>query len=64
MKSKDDKQQRTIEFLLRSLLAVELWRGGLSQDEIARRLGISKSDVNAVLKGLSREIVLIGTEEK
>lgn len=44
--------------MLRSLLAIELWRGGLSQDEIAKRLSISKSDVNALLKGVSRKIVV------
>ena len=42
--------------LLRHLLAIELWRGGLSQDEIRLRLGVSINAVNAMLKGVSREI--------
>jgi predicted transcriptional regulator len=46
---------QTIE-LLRHLLAIELWRGGLSQQQIRKRLGISINAVNAMLKGVSRTI--------
>ncbi len=46
---------QTIE-LLRHLLAIELWRGGLSQDQIRKRLGISINTVNEMLKGVSRTI--------
>lgn len=46
----------TSEELLRQLLAIELWRGGLSQDQIRRRLGVSPNTVNAMLKGVSRSI--------
>ncbi|TAK87229.1 MAG: hypothetical protein EPO20_05345 [Betaproteobacteria bacterium] len=42
--------------LLRHLLVIELWRGGLSQDQIRKRLGISMNTVNAMLKGVSRTI--------
>jgi hypothetical protein len=42
--------------LLQHLLAIELWRGGLSQDEIRLRLGVSINAVNAMLKGVSREL--------
>jgi transposase len=42
--------------LLQHLLAIELWRGGLSQDQIRTRLGISTNTVNAMLKGVSRTI--------
>ena len=42
--------------LLRYLLAIELWRGGLSQDEIRKRLGMSMNDLNYMLKGVSRTI--------
>ncbi len=42
--------------LLRHLLAIELWRGGLSQDQIRKRLGISINTVNAMLKGVRRTV--------
>ena len=42
--------------LLKQLLAIELWRGGLSQQQIRKRLGISNNAVNAMLKGVSRSI--------
>jgi transposase len=42
--------------LLQNLLAVELWRGGLSQEEIAKRLGIAKGTVNEMLKGVSKVV--------
>jgi hypothetical protein len=41
--------------LLKYLLVLELWRGGLSQAEIRSRLGLSMNAVNALLKGISRE---------
>ena len=47
--------EQTVE-LLRHLLAIELWRSGLSQDQIRKRLGISMNNVNAMLKGVSRGI--------
>jgi predicted transcriptional regulator len=47
--------EQTVE-LLRHLLAIELWRGGLSQEQIRKRLGISMNAVNAMLKGVSRGI--------
>jgi transposase len=40
--------------LLRYLLVLELWRGGLSQSEIRARLGLSMNVVNALLKGVDR----------
>jgi transposase len=43
--------------LLQSLVAIEFWRGGLSQTEIAKRLRVSKTVVNNILKGLNREVV-------
>lgn len=46
----------TSEALLRHILAIELWRGGLSQDQIRKRLGISINTVNEMLKGVSRTI--------
>jgi len=40
--------------LLKYLLALELWHGGLSQAEIRKRLGLSMNAVNAMLKGVRR----------
>lgn len=40
--------------LLQHLLVIELWRGGLSQNEIRTRLGISMNTVNEMLKGVAR----------
>lgn len=40
--------------LLRYLVVLELWRGGLSQAEIRARLGLSMNVVNALLKGVKR----------
>lgn len=42
--------------LLKQLLAIELWRGGVSQSEIRKRLGVGMNVVNEWLKGVSREI--------
>jgi transposase len=44
--------------LLRQLLAIELWRGGLSQTEIRKRLGLGMNVVNEMLKGVSREVIV------
>ena len=53
-----EKQKAELErmnFLLQSLLAIELWRGGLPQAEIGERLGIATGSVNKMLKGVSRQ---------
>ena len=46
--------------LLKQLLAIELWRAGLSQSEIRKRLGLGMNALNRMLKGVSREIVVRG----
>ncbi|MGH9199305.1 MAG: hypothetical protein ACRD1T_26695 [Acidimicrobiia bacterium] len=46
--------------LLKQLLAIELWRAGLSQSEIRNRLGLGMNSLNRMLKGVSREIVVRG----
>ena len=53
-KSVDDL--KTIAQLLQNMLAIELWRGGLTQGEIKERLGIGTSTVNRILKGVSKEV--------
>lgn len=45
--------------LLKQLLAIELWRGGLSQAAIRKRLGLNMNAVNEMLKGVSREITIL-----
>lgn len=45
--------------LLQNLLAIELWRGGLSQSEIGKRLGVATGSVNNILKGVARELVVV-----
>ena len=47
----DDQSQ-----VLKYLLVIELWRGGLTQGEIRTRLGLSTTTVNAMLKGISRTV--------
>lgn len=47
---------KTIAKLLQNLLAIELWRGGLKQEEIKERLGVGSSTVNRILKGVSKEV--------
>ncbi|MEO1019277.1 MAG: hypothetical protein AAFY56_16535 [Pseudomonadota bacterium] len=42
--------------LLQNLLAIELWRGGLSQAEIGKRLGVATGTVNGMLKGVARHV--------
>lgn len=51
----DQWQEETI-LLLKHLLAIELWRGGLTQAEIKTRLGLGSETVTRMLKGVSREI--------
>jgi len=44
--------------LLRHLLAIELWRSGLSQTEIRKRVGLGMNAVNEMLKGVSKEVTV------
>jgi len=59
--SRDDL--KTITKLLQNLLAIELWRGGLSQAEVGKRIGVATGSVNRMLKGVSREVPTI-TQDK
>ena len=51
----DQRQDETI-LLLKHLLAIELWRGGLTQSEIKARLELGSKTVSEMLKGVSREV--------
>lgn len=39
--------------LLQQLVAIELLKGGVSQAEIGKRLGIATGSVNKILKGMN-----------
>lgn len=54
---------KTIAQLLQNLLAIELWRGGLSQAEIGKRFGIATSSVNKMLKGVKKEVSTVTSEK-
>lgn len=54
----------TISQLLRHLVAIELWRGGLSQSEIGEKLGMAAGSVNKMLKGVRRELFLMAKEKE
>lgn len=42
--------------LLKHLLAIELWRAGLSQSAIRTRLGLGMNVVSHMLKGVNRHV--------
>jgi predicted transcriptional regulator len=48
--------QDDVVVLLKHLLAIELWRAGLSQAQIRSRLGLGMNVVNEMLKGVKRHI--------
>lgn len=43
-----------VVLLLRQLVAIELWKGGVSQAEIGHRLGVAAGTVNKYVKGVKR----------
>lgn len=45
-----------LAYLLHYLVAIELWRSGISQNDIAKRLSIGTHAVNEMLKGASRHV--------
>jgi hypothetical protein len=45
-----------LAYLLQHLIAIELWRSGLSQTEIRARLGIDSNTISTMLKGLPRHL--------
>ncbi len=55
-KQESNDDLKTITKLLQNMLAIELWRGGLTQAEIKERLGVGTSTVNRILKGVSKEV--------
>jgi len=55
---------KIIAQLLQNLLAIELWRGGLSYAEIRKRLGVAKGTINKMLKGVNKEVQTINTNKE
>ena len=53
-----NKGESETAYLLKYLLAIELYRSGLSQTEIRKRVGLSMNVVNDMLKGLTRHVEL------
>jgi transcriptional regulator with XRE-family HTH domain len=51
-KSKDDTA-----YLLKYLLAVELYRAGLTQAQIRERLGLDINTLNSMLKGVDNHLL-------
>lgn len=49
--------------LVKHLLAIELWRGGLTQSQIKTRLGLGSEAITRMLKGVSREVVVRPTSD-
>lgn len=48
------EDSNVVVVLLRQLVAIELWKAGVSQTEIAKRLRVAKATANKYLKGLKR----------
>lgn len=44
-----------ISGLLRHLLAVELWKGGASHEQIGKHVHVAKAAVGTMLKGVAKE---------
>jgi predicted transcriptional regulator len=55
--AKNTRDDETV-ILLTQLVAIELWRAGLSQSEIRTRLGIRMNAVSEMLKGVSRHVTV------
>jgi len=49
-----DKQLDEIKKLLQHNLAIQLYKGGATQDEIASNLKIAKATVNKMVKGIKK----------
>ena len=56
MSKKSQKDSDEIILLLKHLVAIELWRAGLSQSQIRTRLGLGMNVVNDMLRGVSRSV--------
>jgi hypothetical protein len=44
-----------ISVLLKHLVAIELWRGGASHEQIGKHIHVAKAAVGTMLKGVAKE---------
>jgi hypothetical protein len=58
MAAKTEARNDETILLLKQLLAIELWRSGLTQAEIRARLGLGSDAITQILKGVSREVAV------
>lgn len=54
MNDQNNKSFKRIEELLEHILAIQLYRSGVSQQLIAKRLKIATSKANELLKGVEK----------
>ncbi len=64
MKRKELTNEEQMLVLLQNLVAIEQWRGGLPQAEIAKRLGVATGTVSGMLKGMARHITTLPPQSK
>ncbi len=54
---KISKSLDEIKKLLQQSIAIQLYKGGATQDEIVKNLKITKSTINQMVKGIKKEKV-------
>ena len=50
-----EKKLETLIELLQNFLAIELWKNGVTQEAIGKRLRVAKATVVEMLKGIKKE---------
>lgn len=53
-KKTDSKILEELRILMLSSVAIQMWKGGLTQEEIRKRLGVSKQFINSIVKGIKQ----------
>lgn len=51
-----NKNLKELQELIKHLIAIQLYTGGATQNEICENLGISKTTVNNMVKGIKKDI--------
>lgn len=49
------KKVESIESILKHLLVIELYKNDMTQEDIGKSLGMSKTTVNNLLKGIKKQ---------
>jgi transposase len=62
--SEVSKNLKELQDLIKHLIAVQLYIGGATQDEICENLSISKTTVNGMVKGIKKEAKPKAKKEK